>query len=579
MKSRNDHERRNERAAQPVTGGRRTVASRRGRVAVILAAVVAIPVLAYSVPAIALAGQVPRGTRVDGVDIGGLSAADARSKLERELSERAARPLALSAAGKTVRLVPSELGLTFDIRATVEAALNGASTPAGIARSLFGGRRDLRPRVAVDERRLTAKLADLARSVDAKPREGSIRYRGLQPQVILPKSGRALDRAGAAGAVQEAYLNDRGSVALKVRTSPPAGSAAEVKRVADALARTAVAAPLTLVNGGKKAELPTAGLATGLRFVADGQGRLMPSFNAKDVLAGLDNQLVAASQRPKDASFKIVHGRPQVMSARLGRGIDAKALNKAVSAALAAGQRSVHVPVTETQPRVTTTQAKQLGIKEKVSSFTTRHPCCAPRVTNIHRIADIVDGYVVRPGETFSLNTIVGKRDKARGFVEAPMILNNRFVNDVGGGVSQFATTMFNAVFFGGFQDVQHMAHQYYISRYPPGRESTVSFPQPDFRWRNDSPYGVLIKASYTSTSITVQFWSTKRFDIDSQSSARYDVKPIPTLTESGPKCIPMDGVEGFAIDVWRIFKQDGELQRKQKFHTVYAPEPRLTCT
>ncbi|MFG1957372.1 VanW family protein [Nonomuraea sp. NPDC049028] len=228
---------------------------------------------------------------------------------------------------------------------------------------------------------------------------------------------------------------------------------------------------------------------------------------------------------------------------------------------------------------MTTEAAKKLGIKEKVSSFTTRHPCCAPRVTNIHRIADIVDGYVVKPGETFSLNGLVGKRDKARGFVEAPMILNNRFVNDVGGGVSQFATTMFNAVFFGGFQDVQHTPHQYYISRYPAGRESTVSFPQPDFRWRNDSPYGVLIKTSYTGTSITVQFWSTKRYDIESQSSSRYQVKPITTITDSGPECIPMGGAEGFTIDVWRIFKENGKTVRKQQFHTVYAPEPRLTCT
>jgi vancomycin resistance protein YoaR len=99
-------------------------------------------------------------------------------------------------------------------------------------------------------------------------------------------------------------------------------------------------------------------------------------------------------------------------------------------------------------------------------------------VTNIHRIADIVDGHVVRPGETFSLNGFVGRRDRARGFVPAPVILNGRFVDDVGGGVSQFATTLFNAVFFGGLQDLTHTPHIYYISRYPAGRGATVSFPQ-----------------------------------------------------------------------------------------------------
>ncbi|MGP3961136.1 VanW family protein [Nonomuraea sp. 3N208] len=545
-----------------------------------MAALGLVVVLAYAIPAIALAGEVPRGTRIGGVDIGGLSEAEARSRLEREFGERLARPLTLSAAGKSIRRTPSELGIGVDVPASVEAAMDGASTPAGVVRSLLGDdRREVRPRIKLDEPRLTGELAKLARTVDAKPREGGVRYKGTQPQPIVPKPGRVLDRAGAADTIRDAFLSGRSSVTLTTRSRPPATSPDEVRRIADGLARTAVGGPLALVNGAQSAELSGPQLAEALSWAADGRGGLRPVLDVKDLLPSLDKQLIDEAQRPRDASFKIVEGKPQVIPARPGRGIDAKGLGTAISTALTAGRRSVQVPVAETQPRVTTALARKLGIKKKVSSFTTHHPCCAPRVTNIHRIADIVDGYVVKPGETFSLNGVVGKRDKARGFVEAPMILNNRFVNDVGGGVSQFATTMFNAVFFGGFEDVQHRPHQYYISRYPAGRESTVSYPQPDFRWRNDSRHGVLIKTSYTSTSITVQFWSTERFDIESKNSSRYDVKSFPTLSDSGPDCIPMEGAEGFSIDVWRIFRQGGKEVRKQRFHTVYAPEPRLTCT
>ncbi|MGP3915028.1 VanW family protein [Nonomuraea sp. 10N515B] len=564
----------------PQVGPARRAPSGRRRVAVIVAALGSVVVLAYAIPAIALAGEVPRGTRIGGVDVGGLSEAEARTRLEREFGARLARPLTLSAAGKSIRRTPSELGIGVDVPASVEAALDGASTPAGVVRSLFGsGRRELRPRIALDEARLTGELAKLARTVDAKPREGGVRYKGTQPQPIVPKAGRVLDRAGAADTIRDTFLSGGSSVTLTTRSRPPATSPDEVRRITGGLARTAVAGPLALVNGGQSAELSGSQVAGALRWAADGRGGLRPVLNAKDLLPDLNKQLIDESQRPQDASFKIVKGKPQVIPARPGRGIDAKGLGTAISTALAAGRRSVKVPVTETQPRVTTALARKLGIKKKVSSFTTHHPCCAPRVTNIHRIADIVDGYVVKPGETFSLNGIVGKRDKARGFVEAPMILNNRFVNDVGGGVSQFATTMFNAVFFGGFEDVQHRPHQYYISRYPAGRESTVSYPQPDFRWRNDSPYGVLIKTSYTSTSVTVEFWSTQRFTIESETSPRYDVKSFDTLSETDPDCIPMEGAEGFSIDVWRIFRQGGKEVRKQKYHTVYAPEPRLKCT
>ncbi|MFI6318947.1 VanW family protein [Nonomuraea sp. NPDC050556] len=544
----------------------------------VLAIAVIVPVLAYGVPAVALAGEVPPGTSVAGVDIGGMSPGAAEARLKRDLAARAAKPLVAKAAGTTVRVAPGDLGLSLDAAGTVELASRQSLTPVGVVRSLFG-RREIQPLVKVDEGRLAAGVADLAHALDRQPKEGAVEYRGVEPRAVLPKAGRTLDQGAAARALRQAFLTTT-ALTLPVRSVPPLVSAQEVRQVADGVARTAVAGPLTLTNEARQATLSAADLAARLRFVPDeAAGGLRPEFDAAKVALDLESKLVDQDRRPRDASFEIVGGRPKLVPSRAGEGIDPGALSQAVAAALAGGaERTIEAPMGQTTPRLTTEQAEKLGIKEKVGAFTTQHPCCAPRVTNIHTIADLVDGYLVKPGETFSLNGVVGKRDKARGFVEAPMILNNRFVNDVGGGVSQFATTMFNAVFFGGFQDVQHTPHQYYISRYPAGRESTVSYPQPDFRWRNDSPYGVLIKTSYTGTSITVQFWSTKRFDISSRSSERYDVRDFPTLSESGPDCIPMGGVEGFSIDVWRTFKKDGEVVREQKFHTVYAPEPRLTC-
>jgi vancomycin resistance protein YoaR len=123
-------------------------------------------------------------------------------------------------------------------------------------------------------------------------------------------------------------------------------------------------------------------------------------------------------------------------------------------------------------------------VREVIGTYTSQHPCCAPRVQNIHAIADIVDGHVLQPGESFDLNAYVGPRDTARGFVEAPQILEGQFVNRVGGGVSQFATALFNAVFFSGLEDVTHTPHSYWIKRYPPGREATVSYPLPDLIFR-----------------------------------------------------------------------------------------------
>jgi vancomycin resistance protein YoaR len=161
------------------------------------------------------------------------------------------------------------------------------------------------------------------------------------------------------------------------------------------------------------------------------------------------------------------------------------------------------------------TELQSLGIVEEVSSFTTKHPCCATRVTNIHRFADLMRGAIIRPGEDFSLNEHVGQRTLAKGFVADHAIVNGVLEDQVGGGVSQFATTFFNASFFAGLDFNEYQSHSLYISRYPKGREATISWRRPDLSVKNTTPYGILVWTSYTDTSITVTFYSTKYVEVE----------------------------------------------------------------
>ncbi|MFP5326705.1 MAG: VanW family protein, partial [Acidimicrobiia bacterium] len=149
-------------------------------------------------------------------------------------------------------------------------------------------------------------------------------------------------------------------------------------------------------------------------------------------------------------------------------------------------------------------------IVEPIATFTTSHPAGQPRVQNIHRIADMLRGTVILPGETFSVNGTVGRRTKANGFVAAPVIEEGRFSEGVGGGISQFATTLFNAAFHGGLDFGEYQSHSIYISRYPYGREATLSYPHPDLQIKNTTPHGVLIWPEYTERTITVTLYSTR---------------------------------------------------------------------
>ncbi len=183
---------------------------------------------------------------------------------------------------------------------------------------------------------------------------------------------------------------------------------------------------------------------------------------------------------------------------------------QAVTAALLAGETSVELPTRVETAAQGREWAAGLGVKEIVGSFTTNHKCCESRVTNIQRMADILRGTLIPPGTTFSVNDTVGRRTVEKGFVEGGVIQDGEFATDIGGGVSQFATTMFNAAFFGGLDIPTYKMHSKYISRYPFGREATLAYPSVDLQIRNDTDYGIVIWPTYTGTSITVDLWSTR---------------------------------------------------------------------
>ncbi|MEN8238991.1 MAG: cell wall-binding repeat-containing protein, partial [Actinomycetota bacterium] len=148
----------------------------------------------------------------------------------------------------------------------------------------------------------------------------------------------------------------------------------------------------------------------------------------------------------------------------------------------------------------------------KLGSFTTYHAPGEPRVTNIHLIADDVDGAVVLPDQIFSINEHTGQRTEADGYVAAGAIIGGVIVccdhpANIGGGTSQFATTLYNAIFYAALEDVYHRPHSIYFTRYPLGVEATLNWTSPDMKFRNDTTWPVTIDASYTSESITVDIW------------------------------------------------------------------------
>ncbi|TDC83159.1 VanW family protein [Actinomadura sp. 7K507] len=213
-----------------------------------------------------------------------------------------------------------------------------------------------------------------------------------------------------------------------------------------------------------------------------------------------------------------------------------------------------------------------------MSSYTTRFTPGEPRVRNIELAAEMLDGHIVAPDRTFSFNGVVGPRTKSRGYVPAPAIMGSRMVNDVGGGICQVSSTLFNAVFRAGLDIRKSRAHTLYMPEYPEGREAAVSYPELDFTWRNDTGRPVRIQVDYTASSLTVGLYGERRYQVRSKTSGRYAVEPHGTGVGRGRKCVPMAGRKGFKIDVWRTLLDDGRKVRREKFHTEYLPQAKVKC-
>jgi vancomycin resistance protein YoaR len=249
-------------------------------------------------------------------------------------------------------------------------------------------------------------------------------------------------------------------------------------------------------------------------------------------------------------------------------------------------RRTLKVRARPARPDFTTADARRLQIAEPVSSFATHFPYAAYRNINIPRAAQLINGTILKPGETFSLNHTVGERTPGNGFTEGYVIADGVYAKELGGGVSQVATTTFNAAFFAGLQDVTHTAHSFYINRYPVGREATVVWPHIDLKFKDTTPYGVLVRASVTKATprhqgtVRVTMYSTKYWDIRTTKSNRYDGRQPHTRHLTGSGCVPNHGYAGFDIDVDRLFYRHGskKLDHRETIHTAYKPSDTVIC-
>ncbi|HZJ27436.1 MAG TPA: VanW family protein [Acidimicrobiia bacterium] len=528
-------------------------------------------------------GDVLAGVDVAGISLAGLDETAVAEKLEPIAARLGSDPVRVTIDGELRVIDPTTIGLTVDVPATARAARRagrGSNPVAAVGGAILRRLRadEVALAVEVDDVRLDAVLEAWRRDTAKGLLNGDVVIEGVAVRPVAPRSGTALDIGDARAALLAAWrAGDTEPTKLPYRSAPPDIDRSAVNR-AVRQARRILAEPTQVTVSTRTLTLSPGDVAPTLTFTPRGH-KLVVGVNVSALRVAIAPQLIGLEQPPVDATWTVDGVTATVVPAVTGQVLD---LDR-VGAAIVDGKHRIAGQLHVVEPDRTTAWAEGLRITELVSTYTTSHNCCEGRVTNIHRAADALDGAILEPGELFSLNETLGPRTIERGYVAAPAIGEDlELVEDVGGGVSQLSTTLFNATWFGGYKDVIHEVHSFYISRYPFGREATLNYPSIDNQFRNDSDAGILIKTSYSDTSITVSFYGSKDGrSVTSEGPFTLETIEAPVeyeldLTlEPGTQVITSPGAEGYVVRNIRIIHREGRPDVRQTFTARYRPRPR----
>lgn len=583
---------------------------------IVVAAFLAVLLGAYGITRWLSSGEVMGRVQIAELDLGGRTEAEAATAIGTLELGRLTRNATFDVEGSPVVVEAGDTGFAIEEEELVAKAMAVGREGNLAAQFLFWlghifSTTHIELQGTVDDAAMAEIFDTWDTEVIGKPvHPGSIELDGDQLVPVYPSTGVAVERESASRVVLATLLSAEVSTPeIPTVTIEPKLTDQDVD-AALSEAELMLAGPITLTFEDKEASLSVDELRDAFvsETVTNSPPRIVNSFDPGVIdlyLAPIRGEFEAS---PVDATFKINDDDTvSVVPGKNGTRIDEVETANRLSQAAFTSNRSAQLPVVEgAEPEITTAYLESLNVRHLVVRFTTYHNCCEDRNVNIDTMADTIDGKLVLPGEIFSINDFVGERTIEKGYLPAPSIVGGEIVDTVGGGTSQFATTMYNAVFWGGYEDIDHKPHSHYYTRYPEGIEATLFWRSIDLKFRDNRDSAILIRTSHTSTSITVSFYGfndgrtlvgeqsggvtkvsvkheggpdalhvkgdrSDRYGITQPGEPRY--KPNPDLDPEQQKQTQSER-EGWSIDVTRqIFKaNETDLVEEQKWVVRYSP-------
>lgn len=483
------------------------------------------------------ADKIVPGLSAYGVSLGGLTRAEAAQALADAFTYDKKAVFTFRYGERFWQMSAGELGITFDVDATVEAAFSAGHSGSilndlAAQASIWLNGRSVAPMVRYDQNVTITRLNAIAAELNRPPVDAALRLGEAlpmsAPQIVVtpPQVGLALDIPTTLRQLEDALLqlNTGAEIPLIVSEAQP--------RITDASAAaakitTALSGPITLATDDQRGGTLGPWIATidqiravlRLTLVDNDDGTQRYDVQAdveafRPFVASLSPGLISV---PVDGRFHFneeLRTLEPIVSSVSGRELDVDAtLARLEEAIFSASSRIVPLAYRYTLPRYNDNMtASELGITQLVAEATTYYTgSTQSRIRNIIEAARRFDGLIIAPGEEFSFNTYLGDISVEEGFVQGKVIFGGRTVEGVGGGVCQVSTTIFRAALKGGFPITERHSHGYRVGFYelngsPPGLDAAIYQPTADFRFVNDTAYHLLIETSIFPQEQAVQF-------------------------------------------------------------------------
>lgn len=291
------------------------------------------------------------------------------------------------------------------------------------------------------------------------------------------------------------------------------------------------------------------------------------SYDKEKVAQFIKNISKEIDSEPIDATIRLVSGKFQITDEKLGSRLDQEKAVNMISAAIDSKSiANVELPVEVIDAEIT--RADLSNITDKLGEYSTSFNASnESRSYNIKLATKSVTDVLVRPGETFSLNKTIGPRLAKYGYRTAKVIINNEYVDGIGGGICQVSSTLYNAALLANLKIVERKNHSLPSSYIAMGRDATISGDYIDFKFMNNTPYPLYIYGEVKGNQVRFSIYGkneNKGRQIKIKTEILKKIEPKIKIIEDsslpvGTKIVEKKAIPGYVVRSYRVIVENGK--------------------